>query len=205
MGQFWLHCTKYASTPDGSTTYQYGNGEVKNEGYVSTYETNELDLSKVVDGDLANKNPDAFDFTIEISGLTAGSTIGVSTDGSKYDDETATNGSVKLENVKLGNGEHYYVCGLPTGATVKVTENIQDSEGYTTSYKFNNGSKTDGKEASNLTIADKDNSQANTVEFTNKKEAISPTGIVMDIAPYALLVAVAAAGCFVFLRKRRED
>ena len=42
-------------------------------------------------------------------------------------------------------------------------------------------------------------------EFTNNREAVSPTGIVMNVAPYVLLVVVAAAGCFVFLRKRRED
>ena len=43
------------------------------------------------------------------------------------------------------------------------------------------------------------------MNYTNTREAVSPTGLIMDIAPYALLVVVAAAGCFVFLRKRRED
>ena len=49
------------------------------------------------------------------------------------------------------------------------------------------------------------NAQDNAVTITNTKETVNPTGVVMDIAPYALLVVVAAAGCFVFLRKRRED
>lgn len=45
----------------------------------------------------------------------------------------------------------------------------------------------------------------NVATFTNTRDAVSPTGIAMNVAPYALLVVVAAAGCFVFLRKRRED
>ena len=48
-------------------------------------------------------------------------------------------------------------------------------------------------------------SATNVIEFNNNKESVTPTGIVMNVAPYVLLVVVAAAGCFVFLRKRRED
>ena len=46
-----------------------------------------------------------------------------------------------------------------------------------------------------------------TATITNTKNAVSPTGIMMDIAPYAVLVVIAAAGCFIFLRKRhaKED
>ena len=44
-----------------------------------------------------------------------------------------------------------------------------------------------------------------TVLYENNREAVSPTGIVANVAPYALLVVIAAAGCFVFLRKRDED
>ena len=45
----------------------------------------------------------------------------------------------------------------------------------------------------------------NDVAYTNKLDTVSPTGLAMNIAPYALLVVVAAGACFVFLRKRRED
>lgn len=41
--------------------------------------------------------------------------------------------------------------------------------------------------------------------ITNTRSTTTPTGIVMNVAPYALLVVVAVAGCFVFLRKRNED
>ena len=60
--------------------------------------------------------------------------------------------------------------------------------------------------------ATKDNTASGTmgsaeknVVFYNTRDAVSSTGIVMNVASYVLLVVVAAAGCFVFLRKRRED
>ena len=49
------------------------------------------------------------------------------------------------------------------------------------------------------------NGQDNVMVVTNIREAANPTGLVMDIAPYVLLVVAAAAGCFIFMRKRRED
>ena len=54
-------------------------------------------------------------------------------------------------------------------------------------------------------IVGKDGADAINMTFINTRDAVSPTGIVMNVAPYALLVVVAAAGCFVFMRKRRED
>ena len=49
------------------------------------------------------------------------------------------------------------------------------------------------------------NGQDVNVTITNYMQTVAPTGLAMDIAPYALLIVVAAAGCFVFLRKRNED
>ena len=57
----------------------------------------------------------------------------------------------------------------------------------------------------NKTVVKFDKEKTNDVAYTNTRNAVSPTGLAMNVAPYALLVVVAAAGCFVFLRKRRED
>ena len=182
----------------------YGDGS-KNEGYEATYTTNEFDLSKVVTGDLGNKNPGAFSFTIEVSGLKTGDKIGLKAYGvtSYAPSGTASSeGKISIDGVNLGDGENYSIVGLPTGAIVKVTENLNANEGYTTSYQVNGGNAVTEKTA-NCTIVKQ--TDANTVVFTNRKDTITPTGIVMDVAPYALLVVIAAAGCFVFLRKRRED
>ena len=116
--------------------------------------------------------------------------------------------------VTLGNGEYVVVYGLSAGDQYTVIEDKAGEEGYVTSV-------TTGTTATNGTNTpwDKDEEEkdivgqvsANSFEndayvtYTNTKDASAPTGIAMDIAPYALLVVIAAAGCFVFLRKRNED
>ena len=85
-----------------------------------------------------------------------------------------------------------------------------NGEGYTNT-ELTNGSE--NSENPNTFEGTLGHTQANnapeikdvTVLYENNREAVSPTGIVTNIAPYALLVVIAAAGCFVFLRKRDED
>ena len=99
----------------------------------------------------------------------------------------------------LQGGEHITVYGLSPKDTYTVSEEDCTELGYTTTVKVDDA---DAQTApTQATISGKED----TVTFINSREATAPTGIVMDIAPYALLVIVAAAGCFVFMRKRRED
>lgn len=197
---------KNASVPDNTGKYGDGNGS-KNEGYAATYATNELDITKLVSGTMANENSGAFDFTVVVDGLKANDKFGVkAATAERYTETSVPAGatSVTIANVKLGKGETYSIVGLPTGATVKVTENLSDGEGYTTTNTVNDVVDADNnKKEANATIVKQET--ANEIEFTNTRNAVSPTGIVMNVAPYVLLVVVAAAGCFVFLRKRRED
>ena len=43
------------------------------------------------------------------------------------------------------------------------------------------------------------------VEVENKKAFITPTGIVMNVAPYALMLAVAGGMGVVFLNRKKEE
>ena len=95
---------------------------------------------------------------------------------------------------------------VETGEDGKLTPN-DNGDGY------ENTKLTNSSEVANTFEGTLGHTQANndpeikdvTVLYENNREAVSPTGIVMNVAPYALLVVIAAAGCFVFLRKRDED
>lgn len=95
---------------------------------------------------------------------------------------------------------------VETSKDGKLTPN-DSGEGY------ENTKLTNSSEVANTFEGTLGHTQANnnpeiedvTVLYENNREAVSPTGIVMNVAPYALLVVIAAAGCFVFLRKRDED
>ena len=107
------------------------------------------------------------------------------------------------QKFELAHNERIHIYGVSQNDTVKVIES-DSGVGYTTTYVKPNGKKVKSTEF-NASIVNDFKGENFEVTFTNTRDAVSPTGLVMDIAPYALLVIVAAAGCFVFLRKRRED
>ena len=122
--------------------------------------------------------------------------------------QTAANGCLTFTGI--GDNTTVYVYGLDAGEyTIKEDAATLKSEGYKLTVsgdgKKNNVNDT---EDTNQIIGATTDVEAKANEeliFTNTRNAVSPTGLIMDIAPYVLLVVVAAAGCFVFLRKRRED
>lgn len=96
------------------------------------------------------------------------------------------------------------INGLVAGDKYVVNEEAYGEDGYVSSTQVN-GLEDVEKFQNKVTEVTFNAAAADTIAYTNNREAVSPTGLIMDIAPYVLLVAVAAAGCFVFLRKRRED
>ena len=143
---------------------------------------------------------------------------------------TITSGDAAMP-FTLKHNQRLHVYGLSDTDTYTVVE--KTATGYVTTVngyiveisedgKLTPNDSGDGYENTKLTNTSKDantfegtlgHTQANnapeikdvTVLYENNREAVSPTGIVMNVAPYALLVVIAAAGCFVFLRKRDED
>lgn len=106
---------------------------------------------------------------------------------------------VSLEsNIELMNNQRLHIYGLSKNDMVTIDQDDYSGEGYQVSISK------DGSDYSDNTTVTFDATDIAMV-YTNTRDAVSPTGIVMNVAPYVLLVVVAAAGCFVFLRKRRED
>lgn len=158
-----------------------------------TPDTNDLVITKTVNGTMGNYS-EKFNFTVSLPGDSEDKYNAVYT----YADDSTAN--VKLnggpnQNIQLANDESLTIYGLVTGDSYTVTEDDYAGKGYTTTIE--------GEAVRTLT--ENYNSSDKDISVVNTREAVSPTGLVMDIAPYALLVVVAAAGCFVFLRKRRED
>ena len=90
--------------------------------------------------------------------------------------------------------------GVKYGTKFTVSEDNYSNDGYTTSYTVNNGEKTDGRTCTTTVTSD------TTITFTNKKQITPPNGITTTIAPYAIMVVLAAgAGVyFVYSRRRRN-
>lgn len=97
-------------------------------------------------------------------------------------------------NITLANGEQAIIYGLDANDTYTVSEEDLTGESYTTTVDGMSG-----HEATGTLSTDKK------VTFENTKNAITPTGIVMSFAPYALVLLLAGVFGVMFLRKKREE
>ena len=184
--------------------------DAKTAQYENNYKLDEsgstvgtLTFSKTINGAMGSSG-DKFDFTVtgtENDPLTPDDVYNYERTGSEPATGTVkvgADGTLSFQNVT--GGDTITIKGLDKGSYT-VTE-AENNMGYDVSYKV--GKATDATEGSSADVNVEAQKTA-AVEFINTRDAVSPTGLVMDIAPYALLVVVAAVGCFVFLRKRRED
>lgn len=160
-------------------------GTAKEDGtFTNTQATKKLTVKKVIEGNQADPNKE-FTFTITISGVT----------GEQY---TLTKGQdtqvVKTDvpvTIKLKGGESLTIEGLSPADTYIVDEADYSADGYTTT----------GEVTTATAIGDTDKE----VTVTNTKSVNTPTGVIMNIAPYVLMVALAGGIAFFFLRRRNAE
>ena len=159
----------------------------------------DITITKTIAGTLRSAD-DEFEITVGVNDN--------STPGQLYYATWKSTVTENQEHTQIVNGEtkKFYVkgtgtitvYGIPAQATVSVEET--NSKGYTAHYEFNGGEKTTEKVAG-VTLTNRHN----TVNIENVKDAITPTGIVTEYAPYILLVAAAGAFAVLFLRRKKEE
>ena len=168
----------------------------KSDGFTNSYETYALSLKKVVDGTMGDKGR-TYNFTINFEGP-AYASFNMNGEQITLDDKGKGSANIALTNNSLKT-----IKGIPSTVKYTVVENIDKKDGYTVSYTVNDTDKTsDTYATSNENTMGKMN---NAVVCTNLKNAVTPTGIAMTVAPYILMVAVAGIFAILFLRRRHEE
>ncbi len=193
---------------NGSTST---NTDTKVEGFVyDEYHTSNLTVSKTLVNDAAmNSHEFPMAVTIAEGSVSAGFHLltektGTATVAATLADKTYT------DSAKVANGGTVKYVGLPTGATFTVTEtNDVTGTTYKVTHAIDGGTSTEdgnkytgGTATAAVTTVAADS--AHTVAFTNELVLISPTGVVMRVAPYALMLI----GGFVLLvisRRRKVE
>lgn len=155
--------------------------------------THDVTVKKVVTGDMANMS-DTFTFSVSVKGDAGEVYKVVYTQNSVVETTSVTSGST-IDLDKIGNGDTIRIYGLSEKDTYTVTET--DNKGYTVS--DDKDVSTDGTVSGTVTT------DGSLYTITNTKDAATPTGIIMSVAPYALLVVLAAGACVVFLRRRGAE
>ena len=202
----------FKKTADGTYTFTYTSGDIWSMG--ATYEVTETDYDAVTDYDCTPTSTEANGSIPKYSTATATFT-------NSY---TPSNRTITLKKVVTGNmrdpkDEFTFTYGdkqsvtlnggdnntkeieVPYGSSFTVTES--DKGGYTLE-KIEATGSTGTRKDDTYTIEKV--TEDTTITFTNDKTINPPNGIITTIAPYAIMVVLAAgAGVyFVYSRRRRN-
>lgn len=173
----------YDRTNSATTVTGDFKGKNQNEiaSFTNTYTPSNrtITLKKVVGGNMGDTNKE---FQFNVSG------------------NATMSGNGKLKD----NGETTITAKV--GETVTITEDDYTSDGYTTTATATEGVNGEYKDHSYTFTVTKDMSASTIITFTNTKTIQPPNGIITTIAPYAIMVVLAAgAGVyFVYSRRRRN-
>lgn len=183
--------------------------DITNDFGATNDTTHDLTITKSVTGNAGELNK-KFTFKIAISPK-AGAT-GTSSDQEfklvlpdNTEQKIAASGTAT--SVTIGNDETVHIYGLTEDYDVLVSEDEAGLNGYTTTYKIT-GDGT-GNTTADQALADANakatvNALADgaTLTIINNRENVTPTGVAMDIAPYALMIVLAGSAAVTFLRKK---
>lgn len=180
---------------DGAYT---SDPDVKSDGYTNTVTQYDFEFSKAIAGNQGDKNK-LFTFTLNITNAIPGTypveTTGVSTNVSSI---TIGSDGTYTGNIDLTDGSIVKILNLNKDAVCTVSE---DSEDYTATHVIDSGSSVSGANSGQITLANADHS----VAFTNTRNGIIPTGVLLTIAPFAIgLLLFGALAIFFIARKKKK-
>lgn len=183
------------------------------------YYTLNLTVSQTLVGDRA-KNMNKFPFTVsfENSALTSDVLLRQETSGTvtapapvkgKLDETVLT--------PALTSGASVTYIGIPAGTSVSIyEENNVTGTTYKETYVIDGGEPSEGKmiswldnnkqsEIATVSSTANEAQSARTAAFTNTLEAISPTGVMLRVAPFAAIVLAGSAMLIVLIARSRRN
>lgn len=206
------------------------DGTVRNISYpfVNDYNTAALTVTKLVTGDIADPNL-VFSFTLGLV-TPAGAADTASYTYQKYEmgsdnaiggtgtaaDTAVAGGTGTISNAgtfTLTHSQYIQIIGLPSGERVTTTES--GTADYRTTITVEHGNTANPAVLTTVKTAVTTNKTTNqqTIytgagavneqNFTNNKESVTPTGVLLNILPYALLGVVAIILVVILLKKRK--
>ena len=176
--------------------------------------THDVTIVKKIEGSMRNTSDD-FKFSVKIVPSNGGERyhvepVGVSTLGFTYIDANTDSAQFTVTE-----NQGIKIYGLTKSDQIIVTE--EDGRQYTMSVRHGDKEDGSGKEDASyvnplaMVSGQKYKAEMNVlkdkshVEVVNTKDKVTPTGIVMNVAPYALMLAVAGGMGVVFVNRKKEE
>lgn len=204
-----LKVTSYALYLTAPATVEDFANTGKVNGFTNTYTTHNLTLKKQVEGNQGDRNK-YFKFTVSITNAVADTVYNVDlsdadsnpnvNDGTTNPNQlVATDGTVTA-TYYLKDDQSITIKGLTGGTHYTITEESYSSDGYTTANTVDGTASLQGDTTGEKTMDD----SFHEVVFTNHKEGIVPTGILIETGPYILMGAVVIIGLVALLATSRR-
>lgn len=201
--------TTYTMTIEGlspNTNYSVTESGAEVEGYELTTTPSTLPVSGSVAGDATETVHITNSYTPSNRTITLKKVVGgnMGDTNKEFQFNVSENATMSGNGKLKDNGETTITAKV--GETVTITENDYTSDGYTTTATATEGVNGEYKDHSYTFTVTKDMSESTIITFTNTKTINPPNGITTTIAPYAIMVVLAAgAGVyFVYSRRRRN-
>lgn len=200
---------------------QYGEGDnlivadyvlyesgAKSTGFTNAYATNDLTLTKMVTGNQGDRDK-YFQFTVVISDAAEGTVYTVNLTGAEENPTVGGSSEANPGSLTVGpggtisgtfylkHGQSIVIQGLTSGTTYTITEEDYSTDGYTTT---NTDNTTSGTTTGDKTMDAVDH----TVTFTNNKDGVIPTGILLETTPYLVMGGVVVVGLVALVATRRR-
>ena len=197
----WLDVFVFPSEAD-PTVYSDPDARVKSSGYKNILDTVDLEFTKDITGNQADQSK-KFVFTLKITGANPNQEYAVEITGTDVivAGSSVTNGKITTDaygeytgTFELTKGDIVKVLDLPVGATYEVTEEAED-------YESDDASVTGYTDPTTGTFV-KDTDVK--TSYTNSREGIIPTGVILTVAPFMIgLLLFGAVMMFMISRRRR--
>lgn len=197
---YWVALTR--DTAETNFLFNQDKKVGQDKAFENTYSAGALVITKAIRGSNGDRAHE-FNFTITLSGP-KGTKVSYMVNNDPTTDTIGEDGTLTISNIKMADNGQFVISNIPYGVTYTISE---ATEGYTATAK--KGSDTANLTTTDTTAAYTDSVDAasTTIAFTNTLgNTVIDTGVILDNAPYILMLAVVAgAAMTLVIKKRREE
>lgn len=197
---YWVALTR--DTAETNFMFNQDKKVGQDKAFENTYSAGDLVITKAIRGSNGDRTHE-FNFTITLSGQ-KGTKVSYMVNNDPITDTIGENGTLTISNIKMADNGQFVISNIPYGVTYTISE---ATEGYTATAKKGSGTANLTTTDTTAAYTDSVDADSTTIAFTNTLgNTVIDTGVILDNAPYMLMLAVVAAGAMTLvIKKRREE
>lgn len=197
---YWVALTR--DTAETNFLFNKDKKVGQDKAFENTYRAGALVITKAIRGSNGDRAHE-FNFTITLSGQ-KGTKVSYMVNNNPTTDTIGEDGTLTISNIKMADNGQFVISNIPYGVTYTISE---ATEGYTATAKKDSDTANLTTTDTTAAYTDSVDAASTTIAFTNTLgNTVIDTGVILDNAPYILMLAVVAGGAMMLvIKKRREE